>query len=208
MSDELQNIPADPALDAVPEKVTPEVSPAPVATPSFADRPRGRILKKNPRKPSRNTERTKPEFDQKIIDIRRVTRVVAGGRRFSFSVALVAGDRKGRVGVGLGKAGDTSQAIEKAFRSAKKHMIRVVTTPSMSVPYEVDAKYSASRVIIRPAKGRGVAAGSTVRHVIELAGLNDVNAKLLSPSKNRLNNARATFKALSLISNHRKAKAK
>src|SRR5882724_9548085 len=81
--------------------------------------------------------RVKPEFDQKILDIRRVTRVVAGGRRFSFSVALVAGDKKGAIGLGLGKAGDTALAIEKALKNAKKNLVKIPVTKNMSIPYEV-----------------------------------------------------------------------
>lgn len=150
------------------------------------------------RKPRREP-RAKPEFDQKIIDIRRVTRVSSGGRRFSFSVALVAGNRKGRVGVGTGKAGDTSLAIDKALKNAKKNMIDVPLTKSTSIPHEVYAKFNSARVEIKPARGRGVAAGSSVRDVIELAGLKDVGAKLRSGTKNKLNNARAAIKALSLL---------
>jgi small subunit ribosomal protein S5 len=155
------------------------------------------------RKPRREP-RAKPEFDQKIIDIRRVTRVASGGRRFSFSVALVAGNRKGKVGVGTGKAGDTSLAIEKALKNAKKNMIDVPLTKNMSIPYEVDAKYCSSRVEITPAKGKGIAAGSSVRDVVELAGINDIVAKLRSGTKNKLNNARVAIKALQSI---RKPKA-
>ncbi len=153
---------------------------------------------KNDRKPRREP-RAKPEFDQKIISIRRVTRVAAGGRRFSFSVALVAGNRKGKVGVGTGKAGDTSLAIEKALKSAKKNMITVPFTNNQSIPHEVFAKYSSALVHMQPAKGRGVAAGSSVRDVIELAGIKDINAKLRSGTKNKLNNAQAAIKALSML---------
>jgi small subunit ribosomal protein S5 len=150
------------------------------------------------RKPRREP-RAKPEFDQKIIDIRRVTRVASGGRRFSFSVALVAGNRKGKVGVGTGKAGDTSLAIEKALKNAKKNMIDVAVTKTMSIPYDVSAKYCSSRVEISPAKGKGVAAGSSVRDVVELAGIKDVVAKLRSGTKNKLNNARVAIKALEML---------
>jgi small subunit ribosomal protein S5 len=161
---------------------------------------------KNPRRfGNRGEAKAKPEFDQKIIDIRRVTRVVAGGRRFSFSVAIVAGDRKGSVGVGIGKAGDTALAIDKAMKNAKKNMIKVVTTKSMSIPYEVSAKFASSRVTITPAPGRGIVAGSSIRSIIELAGLKDVGAKLRSPSKNRLNNARVAIEALKLLTPHRRA---
>lgn len=141
-------------------------------------------------------ERVKPEFDNKLIQIRRVTRVVAGGRRFAFSVALVAGNRKGSVGVGIGKAADTAAAIEKATKNAKKNMIKVLLTSGMMIPHEVSAKESSSTVMIMPAKGRGMVAGSSVRNVLELAGIKDVRAKILSGSKNKLNNARATIKAL------------
>ena len=144
-------------------------------------------------------EKPKSEYDQKLIDVRRVARVVAGGRRFSFAVALVAGDRKGKVGVGTGKAGDTASAIEKAMRSAKKSMITVKMTDSHSIPHEVRAKFSSGRVIIKPAQGRGLVAGSAVRNVLDLAGIKDVNAKVLSPSKNKLNIARAALKALSQV---------
>jgi small subunit ribosomal protein S5 len=122
--------------------------------------------------------------------------VVAGGRRFSFSVALVAGNRKGQVGVGLGKAGDTPLAIEKALRDARKNMITVNTTKTMSIPHEAEAKFAASRVKIMPAPGKGILAGSSVRTVFELAGLKEVSAKLLSRSKNSANNAYAAIKAL------------
>lgn len=141
-------------------------------------------------------ERVKPEFDSKIIDIRRVTRVTSGGRRMNFSVTVVAGDRKGRVGVGLGKGTDTAVAVEKATREAKKHIIRVPLSKSMTIPHAVEAKLGSAIVKIFPARGSGVVAGSSARSVIELAGIKDVCAKFLSGSKNRLNNARVTVKAL------------
>ena len=156
----------------------------------------GRGQKKGRRSSSRRDTRTKPEFDQKIVSLRRVTRVMAGGRRFSFSVCLVAGNRKGMVGVGQGKASDTPLAIEKAFRDARKNAIVINTTKEMSIPHEVEAKYAASRVKIMPARGKGILAGSSVRTVLELAGLREVGAKLLSRSKNGANNAYATIKAL------------
>ena len=156
--------------------------------------------RRNPRRPSRRSgrreERTRPEFEQKIISIRRVTRVMAGGRRFSFSVSMVAGNKQGKVGVGVGKAGDTQLAIEKAFRSAKKNMIQVVMDKHNHIPHDVHTKYASSEVMIMPAPGRGLVAGSSVRTVLELAGVKDVTAKIFSRSKNKLNNARAAVKAL------------
>lgn len=144
-------------------------------------------------------ERVKPEYDQKSIEVRRVARVVAGGRRFSFSVAMIIGDRKGKVGVGTGKAGDISMAMEKAAKDAKKHMITVKLTKNSSIPHEVKAKASSATVEIMPAPARGLIAGSAVRNALALAGITDVNAKILSGSKNKLNMARATIKALEML---------
>ncbi len=158
-------------------------------------------MKKNPRKPSsKGGARPRSEFDQKTVSIRRVTRVVAGGRRFSFSVTLVAGNRKGMVGVGQGKAGDTPLAIDKALRDAKKNMITVQTTKTMSIPHEATAKYGSSYIMIKPAPGRGLLAGSSARMVLELAGINSINAKILSGSKNKANIAKATVEALRKLS--------
>jgi small subunit ribosomal protein S5 len=145
-------------------------------------------------------ERPKPEFDSKMVDIRRVARVMAGGRRFNFSVTLVAGDHKGRVGVGIGKAGDTSLAIDKAMNNAKKNMIKVPMTKDSSIAHEVAAKFGSSKIVIKPAKGRGLVAGSAVRNVLFLAGVHNVNAKIISRSKNKLNIARAAILALKQLS--------
>lgn len=153
-------------------------------------------MRKNPRRIVRREDRVRSEFTQKIISIRRVTRVVKGGRRFSFSVVMVLGDKKGRVGVGSGKGTDTALAIEKAIRSAKKNMFRPKLTKKMSIPHDISAKYGASQIQILPAPGRGLVAGSSVRTVLELAGIKDVTAKIFSRSKNKLNNAQATVKAL------------
>jgi small subunit ribosomal protein S5 len=154
---------------------------------------------KNPRKPGHRDARPRNEFEQKMLNIRRVARVATGGRRFSFSVAIVAGDKKGKVGVGLGKANDTSLAIDKALRNAKKNMITVNTTKTLSIAHEVEAKYCSARIVIRPAAGRGVVAGSAVRNVLDLAGIKDVTSKILSGSKNKLNIARATIDALAKL---------
>lgn len=131
-----------------------------------------------------------------MIAIRRVARVVAGGRRFSFSAAIIIGNRKGRVGVGLGKAGDTALAIEKATRDAKKNMITVNLTKNSSIAHDVSAKFCASRVFLMPVAGRGLVAGSSVRPVLELAGITNTLAKVHSGSKNGLNNAQAAIEAL------------
>ena len=143
--------------------------------------------------------REKPEFDSKTISIRRVTRVVSGGRRFTLSVALVAGDRNGRIGLGTGKALDTQVAIEKALKAAKRNMIHVKLSKTKSLSHDIDAKFKSSEVMIMPNKGRGLIAGSSARTILSLAGLNDVTAKFYSGTKNKLNNARATMKALEQI---------
>lgn len=148
--------------------------------------------------------RAKPEFDQKMIDIRRVTRVSAGGRRFSFAVSVVIGDKKGKVGVGTGKGTDTSLAVEKAVRDAKRNLITVPLTKTGSIPHFVSAKYCSARVEMQPAFGKGIVAGSAVRDVIVMAGIKDINAKLRSGTKNKLNNAQAAVKALSLFKKARR----
>lgn len=150
-------------------------------------------------------DRPRSEFDQKSIEVRRVARVVAGGRRFSFAVAMIAGDRKGKVGVGTGKAGDIAMAMDKASKDAKKHMITIKLTKTNSLPHQVMAKSSSGTIQLIPAPSRGLVAGSAVRNVLELAGITDVSAKILSGSKNKLNMARATIKALSTIREGKKA---
>ncbi len=155
-------------------------------------------FKKN-RRTSRRPNRKRSEFDQKILDIRRVTRVASGGRRFSFSVAIAVGNHKGKIGVGTGKAGDTSFAIQKAVKNAEKNAVDIKMTKNNSIPHQVEAKFNSAKVIIMPAKGRGVIAGSALRDIIELGGLKDINGKIISGSKNKLNIAKATLKAFSEI---------
>jgi small subunit ribosomal protein S5 len=144
-------------------------------------------------------ERPRSEFDQKTIMTRRVTRVTAGGKRFNISIVLAIGNHRGQIGVGTGKGLDTALAIEKAMRSAKRHLINIPLTKSMSISHEVSSKYSSARVIVMPAPRRGLIAGSALRSLLELAGIKDVNAKILSGSKNKLNIARATIDALSQL---------
>lgn len=181
-------------------EVAVEAAAAPAAAPETQER-RGRGGRtgrgeRGGRRPSSRPPRAKSEFDQRMINIRRVARVVSGGRRFSFSVAIIIGNKKGKVGVGLGKAGDTTLAIDKAVRDAKKHMITVNLTKDASIAHEVSAKYNAARISMMPAHGRGLVAGSSVRPVLELAGITNIVAKVHSGSKNGLNNARAAVEAL------------
>jgi small subunit ribosomal protein S5 len=141
--------------------------------------------------------RERSEYDQKTLDIRRVARVVKGGRRFSFRVTVVIGNRKGRVAVGVGKGGDVALAIDKAMYDAKRNLIQIPVTERGSIPHDVMAKYASAEVLLRPApQGRGLVAGGPVRTIANLAGIQNMTAKILSRSPNKLNNARATIEAL------------
>ncbi|MFH1671503.1 MAG: 30S ribosomal protein S5 [Candidatus Portnoybacteria bacterium] len=147
----------------------------------------------------------KSEYEQKLLDVARVVRVVAGGRRFRFRVTMVIGDKKGKVGVGVAKGQDVSLAIEKAVADAKKNMIKVSLVEG-TIPHQVEAKYSTARVILKPgAKGKGIVAGGAIRAVCDLAGINNLSGKTISKTKNKLNNARAAIKALESLKSKRNA---
>jgi len=136
------------------------------------------------------------EWDQKVLDIRRVARVVAGGKRFSFRATVVVGNKAGRVGVGVAKGQDVSGAVEKAVNQAKKNLVEVPIIEG-TIPHEIAAKYSSAEVLLKPAKrGKGIIAGGAVRIVLVLAGLRDVTAKILGRTPNKLTNAMATLEAL------------
>lgn len=140
-------------------------------------------------------KREKPEFEQKLLDLARVTRVVKGGRRFSFRATMVIGDRKGRVGVGVGKGSDVSNAIGKAVNDAKKSMITIDISTG-TIAYDMSVKKGSAKIMIKPAKeGRGIVAGGAVRAVVDLAGIKDIVSKSLGTS-NKLNVARAAIEAL------------
>lgn len=154
-------------------------------------------FKRGPRGP-----REKSEFEQKVLDIRRVTRVVAGGKRFRFRATVILGNHKGRVGVGIDKGADTSESIEKAARAAKKNLI-TVSIKNNTIPHEVIGKFSSALVLLRPAKeGHGIVAGGPVRVVISLAGISNISSKILGTTTNKLNNARATIEALKQLKPH------
>lgn len=142
-------------------------------------------------------ERERSEFDRKLLDVRRVARVVAGGRRFSFRTTVVIGNRKGKVGVGVAKGPDVTIASEKAMSRAKKNLITVPITQSGSIAHEVRAKFSSAVVLLKPRPvGSGIVAGGAVRAVAELAGITNLSTKILSRTPNKLTNAMATLKAL------------
>lgn len=139
--------------------------------------------------------REKPEFEQKLLDLARVTRVVKGGRRFRFRATLVIGNRKGNVGVGVAKGSDVSDAIQKAYNDAKKNLITVKLSGN-TIPHDVSTKLGSAKVLLKPAQeGRGIIAGGAVRSVVDLAGIRDIVSKSLG-SSNKLNVARTTILAL------------
>ncbi|MBI2055791.1 MAG: 30S ribosomal protein S5 [Candidatus Sungbacteria bacterium] len=155
-------------------------------------------MKPRERKPrGEKMERERPEFDQKVLDVRRTTRVVAGGRRFSFRATVVIGDHKGRVGLGVGKGVDVAAAVEKAVLLGKKEIVYIPLTKTKTIPYAVEGKVSAARVLLKPVReGRGLVAGGPIRVIADLGGIKDLSAKILGRTPNKLNNAQATMTAL------------
>jgi len=147
-------------------------------------------------KPKREWEKPKDEFDSKLLDLARVTRVAAGGRRFRFRAVVVVGNRMGKVGVGVAKGIDVAQAIEKSTRMAKKNLVEIPIIED-TIPHEVFAKFGPARVLLKPKrKGKGMVAGGTVRVLCALAGIKNISSKILGRTGNKLNNAMATIEAL------------
>ncbi len=143
-------------------------------------------------------DNAKKEFDQKIVEIKRVTRVVAGGKRMRFRALVVIGDKKGRVGVGIRKGTDVSEAVNKAVNAAKKSLIQV-NLVNNSIPHEIKFKYKSSVIFLKPAMpGTGVIAGGSIRQVLDLVGVKNVLSKMLG-SSNKVNNVMATYTALSKL---------
>lgn len=144
----------------------------------------------------------KDDLEEKVLEVRRVTRVMAGGKRFSFRAVVVTGNRRGKVGVGVAKGLDVAAAVEKAKRQAQKNLINIVLKDGRTIPYEIQAKYSAAVVKIKPASlGHGLIAGGAARTVLDLAGVKDVSAKILGRTTNKLTNALATLEALGKLKN-------
>lgn len=145
---------------------------------------------------------SKDKFEEVVLDIARVTRVVAGGKRLSFRATVVVGDKENhQVGVGVEKGQDVAQAIQKASSKAKK---KLITVPIINdtIPHEITAKYKAAKVILKPARrGKGVIAGGAARTVLKLANVPNVIAKILGNTSNAINNARVTILALSKLKN-------
>ena len=147
------------------------------------------------RKPRRDREREK-EFEERVVTINRVTKVVKGGRRFRFAALVVIGDKKGRVGFGTGKANEVPDAIKKAIEDAKKNVFNVAIVNGTTIPHEIDGKFGAGEILLRQAsEGTGVIAGGAVRDVLELAGFSDILSKCLG-SRTPVNMVSATINAL------------
>jgi small subunit ribosomal protein S5 len=143
-------------------------------------------------------EKEDKEFDQRIIDIARVTRVMAGGKRMRFRACVVIGDRKGRVGSAVAKGADVTLAINKAVNKAKKNLVNVPII-NETIPHRIDVKFGAAKIMLKPApKGTGIIAGGAVRTVLDLAGVSNVVAKILG-TNNKINNVKATIKALKTL---------
>lgn len=141
-------------------------------------------------------KKEKPEFDQHIVDLSRVTRVTKGGKQLSFRALVLIGDHKGRVGYGVEKGKDVQLAVQKAANQAKKNLITVPIVKD-TVPHRIIAKYKAAKVMIKPApRGSGIIAGGAVRIVLEMAGVPNASAKILGKTGNKMNNVKAAFDAL------------
>ena len=141
----------------------------------------------------------KIEWSERVVSIQRVTKVVKGGKKMSFRAVVVVGNEQGKVGVGVGKAGDVITAVRKGVTDGKKHIISIPLTSSNSIPHSTNGRFGAAKLILRPsAPGSGVIAGSSIRTVLELAGVKNILSKQLG-SNNLLNNARATINGLSSL---------
>jgi len=150
--------------------------------------------KKNNR--GRKPYEKKDEFDSNLLDLTRVMRMTAGGRRFRFRAGVVVGDKKGRIGFGVSKGADVAQAVEKATRIAKKNLV-VVPMINDTIPHPVEAKFGAAKVMLKPqAKGRGLVAGGTVRVICSMVGIKNISSKKIGKTSNKINNAKATISAL------------
>ncbi|MEK7130227.1 MAG: 30S ribosomal protein S5 [Patescibacteria group bacterium] len=151
-------------------------------------------------------EREKKEFDNKVLDVARVTRVVAGGKRMRFRACVIAGNRNGKIGMGVRKGLDVADAVGKATRTAEKTMISVSLVDG-TIPHEVYQKTGAAKLILKPAsRGTGIVAGGPIRAVLELAGVQNVAAKILG-TNNKINNAQAAINALASLRSKEKSHA-
>lgn len=177
----------------IPEKTTSRYAPA---RGGAGDRGKGKGKGRRSSRPGREAEND--GFDQKIIDIARVTRVMAGGKRMSFRACVVVGNRKGKVGMAIRKGADVSLAVNKATTAAKKELIDVKIVEG-TIPHRIRHKFKAAKILLKPAtQGVGIIAGGAMRPVLELSGVTNVIGKILG-SNSKINNVRATIEALSML---------
>lgn len=156
------------------------------------------MAEQHQRRSARPAEVEEKQFDERVVNIDRVARVVKGGRRFRFRALVVVGDRKGKVGIGIAKGADVTAAVAKAVEVAKKHFI-TVNLYKGTIPHDAEAKVGGSRILVKPAaQGTGLIAGGVVRTVLEVAGVSNVLSKSLG-SSNKINTAYATIAALQMI---------
>ena len=167
-----------------------------VAASAYGEKPKRELRGRGRGRGDRHQkEAPRDEFEQRILDLARVTRVMAGGKRMNFRACVVIGDRKGKVGIGLGKGADVTIAVNKAVNKAKKNLI-TVTIVDDTIPHEVSQKTGAAKIILKPAgTGKGIIAGGVARMILELAGIKNVTSKQLG-TNNKVNNARCTIEAL------------
>ena len=180
-------------VQEVKVEVAAEQQPATQSRKTFNNE--GRPDRRNSRRNNRDNQREDDGFIKKTVDIRRVTKVVKGGRTMRFAALVVVGDGKGQVGVGVGKAAEVPQAIEKATQRAKRAMVKIALKDT-SIPHETIGKFSRGKVLLMPAQaGTGVIAGGPVRNVLEAVGIKDIRTKSYG-SNNPINCVKATFNGL------------
>jgi small subunit ribosomal protein S5 len=144
-------------------------------------------------------QKEQSQYDKEIIDIARVSRTVAGGRRFSFRATVAMGNKQGLIGLGIGKGKDVAQSIDKATKKAEKNMVKIVRSEG-TIPVDVIGRFKSARVLLKPTKkGHGLIAGGVVRSLCSLSGIENISAKILSRTNNKINIARATLEGFKKI---------
>jgi small subunit ribosomal protein S5 len=169
-----------------------------VAQSVYGDKQKRQRGGRPPRRDSRGREEKRDEFEQRILEVARVTRVMAGGKRMNFRACVAIGDRKNGVAVGLGKGADVTMAVNKAVNRAKKTIVKVPVVND-TIPHAIQHKLGAAIIVFKPAKkGKGVMAGGVVRAILELAGIKNISSKILG-TNSKINNARCTIAALASL---------
>ncbi len=200
MTEEKQTTENKPAEEKSEEVKAPKVEAKPTNAPTQgghagATKSVFGVKKRGSKKFSKRPEKKKDDFEQRILDLARVTRVMKGGKRMRFRACVVIGDKKGKVGIGMGKGADVAIAMNKAANVARKNIVEV-STVNETIPHEVFHKFGAGKILLKPAsRGKGVIAGGIVRVILELAGIHNVTSKILG-TNNKVTNAKCTIEAL------------